>query len=576
MSSISTIEPTTQDRSSPTEISQMNRRDFIKSTGKLLLGSALAVSGLRSMAAHSSPASAAPQAGSPPNIILIITDQERYPQHWPEGWAEANLPAHQRLAANGLTFSRAFCNAAMCSPSRSSLFTGLHPAQHGVTMTLTEGGTASPDEPTLQDSVQTMGKMLNSAGYHVVLKGKWHLSKGEDGGIPSSEDVAAFGFQEWEPTAAANDIAVDNFGGGCADWDRMIADQAITFLSTQTAEQTAQQPFMLTVGLGNPHDVLSYPMTWDQEEEDGCTNYADFDLEQGIDILPPTNIENLAANKPTCQAQMVPLIQAGLGPLITEAEKLNYVNFYAGLVKLVDVQIDRVLEAIPSEILDNTIIVFTSDHGEMGLSHGGLRQKAFNIYEETVNIPLIIHNPQLFPTAQSTDAFASLIDLMPTFATLGQVPNREHWTFKGTDLSPLLSNPTTSVQNEVLFTFDDINTAQPNGQIINPVTGEPVPGPPNQIRAIFTQDDDGEWKYARYFDPSGEEADQYEMYHLRDGEGVDVDPYETDNLGNSASENYDNATYVAKRKQLAERLAALEAERLEEQHNIYLPILQNG
>ena len=74
-----------------------------------------------------------------PNIVILMTDQERYPQHWPEGWARENLPNRQRLARHGLTFRRAFCAAAMCSPSRASIFTGLYPAEHGVTEVLQYG-----------------------------------------------------------------------------------------------------------------------------------------------------------------------------------------------------------------------------------------------------------------------------------------------------------------------------------------------------------------------------------------------------------------------------------------------------
>ena len=67
-----------------------------------------------------------------PNILVIITDQEREVMHWPSEWAETNLPARRRLLAHGLHFTRAQCNTAACSPSRATFFTGLYPAQHGV------------------------------------------------------------------------------------------------------------------------------------------------------------------------------------------------------------------------------------------------------------------------------------------------------------------------------------------------------------------------------------------------------------------------------------------------------------
>ena len=105
--------------------------------------------------------------------------------------------------------------------------------------------------------------------------------------------------------------------------------------------------------------------------------------------------------------------------------------------------------------------------------------------------------------------------------------------------------------------------------------GAEIPAAPKNIRAIFTQDDDGEWKYARYFDPSGVEPTQFEMYYLRNGLGLPVDPFEIDNLANEASSQYDNPVIAAKREQLAQRLATLEAERLQPLNsNIYLPLIQ--
>lgn len=563
---------------------ELTRREFLELMGATIAAGSLAYAGVRAgrvqAAVGTAPSGPAAPIADKPNILFIITDQERYPQHWPAGWAEANLPAHNRLSQNGLTFHRHFCSAAMCSPSRSTLFTGLHPAQHGVIHTLSEGGTVSDSEPTLPYSIQTMGRMLQAAGYHVVLKGKWHMTKGDDGGNPTAEDVAAYGWDGWVPNSVAADTQVSNFGGGCANWDGMITDDAIAFLSGQSATTTAAQPFMLTVGLGNPHDVLSYPQSWDSTVENATcdlpNNYIDFDFDQGIS-LPSTALEVLD-NKPACQAQARNLMELFLGPLPTPKAMENYVNFYAGLVKQVDAQINQILDAIPDDIRDNTIVIFTSDHGEMALSHGNLRQKAFQMYEETVNVPLIIHNPVMFPSPQETHSYAALIDLMPTLATLAQVPDRDAYTFMGTDLTPLLSDPTTPVQNEILFTFDDIWASNPDGAVVNPVTGEEIPAPPKNIRAVFTQDNDGEWKYARYWDPTGEEPDQLEMYRLRNGQGVDIDPLEVDNLAHESSPQYDNPIIVAKREQLAQRLQALEDERLQPMgyQGTHLPIIANS
>jgi choline-sulfatase len=125
----------------------LSRRQFVQ----LATGSAIAAgAGLSPSLALGDSDNRGHGRGNRPNIVLIITDQERYPQYWPPGWADANLPNRKRLADHGLTFTRAFCNAAMCSPSRATLFTGLYLTQHGVEHTLTTGGTLSPEEPTLQ------------------------------------------------------------------------------------------------------------------------------------------------------------------------------------------------------------------------------------------------------------------------------------------------------------------------------------------------------------------------------------------------------------------------------------------
>ena len=172
----------------------VTRRGFLSmaaGAGAMALG--WAVGGTGTTAA----APGQPRSGSMlrrPNIVLFITDQERKPMHWPTGWAARNLPNRQRLVDHGLTFENAFCAAAMCSPSRSTFFTGKYPAEHGVTRTLTEGGTLSPTEPTLPVDEQNMAKLLRSAGYRVHYRGKWHMSKSPDGHGPRPSDIARYGF----------------------------------------------------------------------------------------------------------------------------------------------------------------------------------------------------------------------------------------------------------------------------------------------------------------------------------------------------------------------------------------------
>jgi arylsulfatase A-like enzyme len=522
----------------------VSRRQFIKRSatgaiGAVAAGAALSSDGLIS-SAEGKNQGATKFNKKKPNILIIMTDQERNPQYWPEGWADANLPNRKRLADKGLSFNRAFCNTAMCSPSRTTLFTGLYPAQHGVEHTLTKGGSLSQEEPTLQVTTQNMARMLESAGYNVQYRGKWHLSKDVTclTDASTAEDLAKFGFNGWLPPDGGQDVEVENFGGGAADHDRRWAQQAADFLRSKEAQN--DQPFALIVSFVNPHDTLAYPKSWNAQSGNAQVGYnsnyattAPDCFNQGIQ-LPPTHDERLHENfKPTAQVQLK-VLTAGLGPL-SEEEKLNYVNFYAYLHKVVDEHIGTVLDALESRkgVHKKTVVFRLSDHGEMGMSHGGLRQKAFNAYEETLNVPLVISNPQYFPNPVKTDALASLVDVMPTIATLCRVPNPDAWDFKGKDLTPIMQdamqnpgNPKAQVQDSVLFTYDDDNPSRPDPQ--NIVTQ------PRNIRCVR----DERYKFTIYFDPFNVEPPQSELYDLWN------DSQELHNMANPENTAYYNPELI--------------------------------
>lgn len=503
------------------------RRHFLGGAGLLLAAGAAGVTLGSSAIPGTTPGASAAVGGGKvrkrPNIVIIVTDQERQPIYWPEGWSAENLPQRQRLVDSGLSFIHNSCNSTMCSPSRSTLFTGVYPAQHGVFRTLTSGGTLSPQEPVLSPSTPNMAQLLSSAGYDVHYRGKWHMSKGADGYDPSTEDIEGFGFHGWQPPEAGQDIAPEHFGGGTANIDQQYASEAAEFLNT--VQTDADRPFALIASFANPHDILAYPQTWDQEMPDGGTNYRDAApgcFEMGIE-LPPTFREVLALNhKPRAQTQINLASQMGLGPLIGDERALNYANFYAYVQKVVDAHIGSVIDAVEANGLrDDTIIIRLADHGEMGMSHGGMRQKVFNAYEETMLVPLVISNPRLFPSAVTTGALSSLVDVMPTLATIADVPAdaRSGFDFRGVDLSPIIDDaaanpgsPTASVQDVLHYTFDDDNIGQPDGQTA--VTQ------PNHLRTIRERTR----KFTMYFDPQWHEAPVFEMYDMA------ADPMELKNL----------------------------------------------
>ena len=473
-----------------------------------------------------------------PNLVLIVTDQERSPMHWPDGYAEEHLPSRARLLRHGMSFERATCNTAMCSPSRATLLTGLMPAQHGVIDTLTDDGPFSTTERILDPALPNLGTMLRDGGYEVEWRGKWHLSKGPAGdGDLTTDELAEYGFNGWVPPDAGGDTQSSGFGGGRADHDARYLEQSLEFLRGR-AESAAGAPFCLVISLVNPHDVLGFPRDW-------ADDYEAADLEGPVE-LPPSVDEDLTSNlKPTAQRAMMPAIDVAVGTLESPEQRRQYVNFYANLTAKVDRQLAPILDCLyaadgsPTALGEETVVVRLSDHGELAMSHGGLRQKAFNVYEETMRVPLIFSNPRLFPEPRTCEHPASLVDLVPTIAGLTGVTPPPG--LRGTDLSPLLRDPHSGpVQDEVLFTFDDMHAGTGRVREVVPAAG--------RIRCIR----EPRFKYARYFHAEGSFPAEFEMYDLAS------DPYELENLAHPQHPRFGDPEVAAERERLAAKLAEVE------------------
>ncbi|CDR34210.1 sulfatase-like hydrolase/transferase [Criblamydia sequanensis] len=459
--------------------------------------------------------------GKKPNIIVILTDQERYPTHWPEGWAEKNLISNNRLSKNGIFFTKAYTAASECTPSRAVLTTSEHYPINKVPSTPSKTGLPSGDE------LMDIGSLLKKhTEYDVVWKGKWHLSPPLKGGYNWTEkDIAniqeKYDLYGWTPPDAGNAImeieknvdgtffdGLSTLGGGYANndfrylygslkktpketpgWGEGILD----YLKKAAAKDSEERkPFCLFISLVNPHDVWVYPTSFEKagyKKEDFAN--------MGIDL--PPNFKDDLKTKPSVQlkAREAYNKQSPLnGP---QAEK-EYVNFYAYLNKKIDESIVKILDTLDETgLTDDTIIIRTADHGELGLSHG-MREKAYTVYEEMTHIPLIISNPQLFPNPKTTDAFYCHLDLLPTIAELTGVPEFAQYG-KGVSIVPILNNEVESVQDSILFTYDD-----------NFFLPEDVPG--GHIRAIRK----GDWVYAVYYSADGSHF-EYEMYDLKNDPG---------------------------------------------------------
>ena len=499
----------------------------------------------------------AAEAKRPPNLLLILTDQQRQPRHWPEDpeWLEELVPTDVELSRTGVTFTEACTASCMCSPSRASLFTSKYPAEHGVDLTLTRGG-FMPDiknapssirkviqstrngEISRQKAVKTvvsntarrpnggkgekvldprtpnLARILARAGYRTVLKGKWHLSQpmGDEWAPEDGERVEElYGFEGWIPPDAGENTEPSSFGGGNQSgksdegFDEDFARQAEEFL-----EDPPPEPWALIVSLVNPHDVLAFPSTFEQGGY-RTDEWADLD-----DIgLPPSVDENLS-DKPLVH-RLMKIGQGNFLGVLDDDQRLGYCRFYAHLHRLVDEKVKRVVDALgdpadPESLRSKTVIIKTSDHGELGMTHGGQRQKAFNAYDETINVPLIVSNPVLYPEAKTSAAPVSLVDILPTMASFAGVDTSGDG-IRGKDLTPVLNGEADSVRDEILFTYDDHQAGS---------AFTDVAPPPNHIRAVRN----AESMYAVYFDPDRREDPQFELYDMTS------DPDQVNNLVN--------------------------------------------
>src|SRR5439155_13645794 len=399
------------------------------------------------------------------NVVLFITDQERAIQHFPVNWERDNLPGLTRLKRNGLSFENAFTDACMCSPARSTLMTGYFTAQHGVKYTLEENMSDPHRYPqvVLPLDLPNIASVASAAGYNVIYKGKWHCSK-PAGSDWEPSDLATYGFQRWDPPDAGANQDPDQAGGGTANNDGRFMRQhgrwqdgdegALTYLIEEAARQ---QPFFLIISLVNPHDVLFYP-----------SNYKDNGYDSSWllgDIGVPETIDEHLSTKPHVQQQFLDITNLGLGQLSTRRMQRHYLNFYGNLMKLQDRYLVRVLDTLEAlGLRDNTLIIRTSDHGEMGLAHGGLRQKNFNFYEETLRIPLVYSNPLLYRKPHSVKGLVSHVDFLPTLASLLDAPATARADWQGIDYSTTVLDAQESfIQDYIVFTYDDFQSGQAHG-----------------------------------------------------------------------------------------------------------------
>ena len=341
-----------------------------------------------------------------PNVLFIMTDQQTIGAMSAAGNPYVNTPNMDALAKTGVRFEQSYCTSPVCSPSRSSLVTSRMPHETGVPHNLHQN---------FDVSLPNMGTIFREAGYRTAWAGKWHL---EDS-YPKGNAVPGFEYLQPIPRPERD------FNGG--NVDDKVANAAIAFLNRKDT-----QPFLLAVSLHNPHDICGlkeqgYPKPGDDKEIPPLPDNFAMDPnepefishQRGRTTYGPENVETAAWS---------------------EEQWRYYLHRYYRYVEDVDAQIGRVMEALREQGLEeDTIVLFTSDHGEGTAGHKWVVK--LMLYEEPAKVPMIVRWKGVTPQRVDDRHLVSGLDVVPTLCDYAGVACPD--SLRGMSLRPLIESPDT-------------------------------------------------------------------------------------------------------------------------------------
>ena len=415
-----------------------------------------------------------------PNILLILTDEERERTWFPE---QVRFPARESLAARGMRFANHHVHTFPCTPSRATILTGRHAADTAMFDNVNFAW-----QPPLNPAIPTLGSLLSGAGYRCGYLGKWHL-----GGESRRNGLTPYGFGDWKAPDAHGTPYLGHFIDG------RTAQRAAHWITQRTGDS---QPWALVCSFVNPHDIMLYPRFRKPRVGD-----------HGAEL--PPNFHDDLSTKPITQRYWRVTCDVTGGQVTDEKAWRRLINAYIDLNLEVDRHIGTVLDALATSGAEpNTLVVCTSDHGDLAGAHG-LRQKGANLYRENAQVPLTMAWPGVIPAGGCTQRLSGAVDLLPTLLSAAQAqppPGLPSGVLPGRDLSPLWSDPGRAVRDEILITSDAFSSMGPAG----PHRGF--------LRGVITETH----KYGRYFLPGqqglGRAAADLELYDRN------ADPAELSNL----------------------------------------------
>jgi arylsulfatase A-like enzyme len=433
---------------------RLTRRTFVKRA--VVAGGAVAGAGALAelLAGKDSTRATAPGPGGrqrAPNILVVIVDQLRAPQWFQAGALAAGLmPNLARLRNGGVSFDSHYTASNDCTPARSTLLTGLYSHQTGCLVT--GGSTLAPMFPT-------WGTMLREHDYTTAWFGKWHLTR-HDNKWTASRNAGAL-----EPYGFSGGTYPSPDGGPGQGWhvDPTIAAQ----FKAWYAKAPTTRPWCTTVSFVNPHDIA----WWYRWSAHVATEASAPSRVHALPANFETPAQLIARRKPLLQLSLQQTAASGFGPVSyagSSAVKswLPFMDLYLKLLGEVDRQIGAVIAALQSrpQVAANTVVVFTSDHGEYGASHG-LRGKGGGVYEEAIKVPLIVKDlrgqlnaaPAIARTGLTSSVdVASLLLTIATGSNAWQQDAHYAHIAGRHDIARMLSDPTAPGRAMVLHATDEI------------------------------------------------------------------------------------------------------------------------
>ena len=509
-----------------------------------------------------------PNKSSHYNIVFILTDQERFfrPGELPKGF---KLRAHERLAERGVVFENHRINSCVCTSSRSVIYTGRH-----IQQTKMFDNMNFPWMTSMSPDIGTMGHLLRKAGYYTAYKGKWHLTR-EFETINKLEapekfftkEMEAYGFSDY---IGVGDIIAHTRGGYMHDG--IIAQTAASWLRGKGSELRAEQkPWFLAVNLVNPHDVMFYdtdkPGEKFQSESNmthiaGAPDHEIYNTEWDFDLPESFSQPIDAPGRPAAHKDFTVGNDCMTGPIPPSDEwrwRKRH-NYYLNCLRDMDRHVITVLDEIEAlGMAEDTIIVMTSDHGELDGAHQ-MTGKGATSYREQNNVPLVVAHPG-FAGGKRCKAVTTHLDLVPTLVSMTNADDQTKRAITddlpGHDFSPVLASPESATPDAVrdgqLYCFNMFATidgdflTQAKALLMSPGGAQKIKEaglrPDMRKRGAIRSMFDGRYQFTRYFSPKQHNIPQSieELFEFNDVELFDTqeDPNELVNLALDPVKNRD-------------------------------------